>query len=135
MNSYRFETYSPSGRTSVTREANRADDLLPNQNFASKTRRWQRSPVGADRDNVHVQFDGGGHHGIAIRRLETEPGEAEHRNDVAVARDWVARGNALAKLQEYGAYKSVTAADVQNVTDADIFPARDAVSAVGYAVK
>lgn len=129
---YVIYTYDPAGTNRELRAAGSADDLLPTRMCASKTRRWQRSPNEADRDNVHVQFDGHGRAGVAIWRADVIAREAKHRNDVAVARDWVARGHSLGSLKRYGGYASVSAADIANVTDADIFPRRDAVSAAGY---
>jgi len=76
--------------------------------YASLTRRWQNSPVAADRDNCHAQANGAGTVGWAVTRADLDPVAAEHRSDVETARRWVSSGKPLSALQAYGAYKSVT---------------------------
>ena len=78
----------------------------------SVSSRYQMSPLEADRDNRHAQFDAAGRKGIAVRRKETDLAAAEHRNDVEVAKKWVSEGRKLADLQRYGGYQSVSERDL-----------------------
>lgn len=134
MTEYRISSYYPARDRIVSADsADEAFRIAANgRQPVSFTRRWQRSPVAADRDNCHGQFNHQGTSGIAVQRADVIPAEAEHRNDVAVARDWCARGRALAELNAYGGYPSVTEADVAGAGAADIFDARDALTAAGY---
>lgn len=120
MHTYRIYRYSPThGEQRTTVNAHSIEDILRrelqgrSQHRASTTRRWQHSPHEADRDNLHIQFDGRGLSGIAIERADIDPAGAEHRNNVAVARRWVAEGRTLADLQAYGGYRDVIPADLE----------------------
>lgn len=122
MNRYRVTLYDIGRDIEVTRviDARTARDAVeaarehhfPRSFSAEGWSRWQGSPSAADRDNLHVQFDSRGLRGIAALRAETDQAAAQHRSDVAVARQWVADGHTLADLQRYGSYRSVTEVDL-----------------------
>lgn len=81
------------------------------------TSRFGKSPNAADRDNAWVcgtQLPNGRNLGTTYHaaRIGIDEKEAEHRNDVQVAREWVQCGHDLKELQAYGAYKSVSMADI-----------------------
>lgn len=124
--------------TKVEVVAASADDAIKMttkiSNFASFTRRWQNSPVSADRDNCHVQANSAGTIGWAAHRADLDPKAAEHRSDVETARRWVAQGRNFSDLQKYGAYKSVTEQEAHQAPASNI-EASNAVFAAGYSVE
>jgi len=104
----------------------------PAGDYASLTRRWQNSPVAADRDNCHAQANAAGTIGWAVWRVDCDPAAADHRSDVATARAWVSGGKSLSDLQKYGAYKTVTKADLVGISDNDASATTDALARAGY---
>lgn len=76
--------------------------------YANHTRRWQNSPVAADRDNCHAQANGAGTIGWAVTRVDLDPVAADHRNDV---RDRAALGSRRQEIERSAGIRSLCLGD------------------------